>query len=391
MKTSLVFINMLVFVGSWQAQAQSVDSRPPRYSAPRFARLDFENDVLQLRKNDTRDGNFTNGVRLDLMGNVWKRLPTRFFLLEFPKSKTSKPEDFDYLYTFSLGQEMYTPRDIKVSSIQYQDRPYAGWLYVSSGLMTVDVVRSRKITSSFSIGVMGPYSFAAETQAFVHREISKSPNPEGWGNQVRGALGLSYTVRYEARPFPQLHRAFDIFGLLEGNAGTITNYVGGGFTLRIGQFDNYFQNAVGLYDPRAKVDEEESQRLFSNVQERHDLMVEQGKTPSSHIVVNQSTNRRFQLYFFIRPVARIMLDNSFLQGGWRFRGDNPYTLAAEDITHFFVNVEYGGVMAIKRLQLSYTQSFRTKEFSFGDQQQWGKVSLMFGLKYKDEKQSRQVY
>ena len=381
MKIAAVWIRICLFIlaGSWQATAQSANPQSPRYSAPRFARLEFENDILQLRKNDARDGNFTNGVRLDLMGNFWKRLPTRFLLLEFPKPDTASSEDFDELYSFSIGQEMYTPRDIKVVAIQPQDRPYAGWLYVSFGLTTVDVVRARKLTSSLNVGMMGPASFAAQTQSTIHNWIG-SPHPEGWQNQVQNALGLNYAVRFEARPFSQLHRAFDFIGLLEGNAGTVTNYVGGGFTLRIGQFNNYFQNAVGLYHPTAYIDKAENKRLYSQVQQRRDLKKTEKADYSPTVAVENLSNRKCQLYFFMRPVARIMLDNSFLQGGWRFRGGNPYTLHTEDITHFYVNVEYGGVVSIKRFQVAYTQSFRTKEFQFSDQQQWGKISLLVGLK-----------
>lgn len=366
----------LLLIGK-QAKAQSKEPEPPQYSAPRFIKLDFENDLLQLRKSDERDGNFTNGVRLELMGNFWKRLPTRFLLLEFPKDDTDGKDRFDDLYSFSVGQEMYTPSNITVSTIQRQDRPYAGWLYVSSGLTTVDVVRARKLTSSVSIGVIGPASLAAETQSTIHRWVNAHP-PEGWGNQVQNALGLSYAVRYEARPFPQLHRSFDLISLVEGHAGTITNYAGGGFTLRIGQFNNYFQNAVGLYHPQAYTNTNNNRRLYSRVKERQELKNKPSKAIRTR--VDSSSNRKFQMYFFIRPVARIMLDNSFLQGGWRFRRDNPYTLYAEDITHFYVNVEYGGVIAIGQCQLAYTQSFRTKEFQFGYQQQWGHISLLFGLK-----------
>lgn len=370
---------LCLLTGTLPVLAQPVQPQPPRYSAPRFVRVTFENDILQLRDRDARDGNFTNGVRLDLMGNFWKRLPTRFLLLEFPRTENSRPDDFDDLYSFSIGQEMYTPGDITLKTVDSLGRPYAGWLYASSGLTTVDVKRGLKLTSSLNVGVIGPLSGAAETQATIHRWID-SPHPEGWRYQVRNALGVSYAVRFEARPLPQLHRAFDVIGLLEGHAGTITNYLGGGFTLRIGQFNDYFQNAVGLYDQNAYVNEEQNNRLYSRVAERRDSLQAAGRTPVDKTPVRKLSNRRFQAYLFMRPVARIMLDNSFLQGGWRFRGDNPYTLRSEDVTRFFVTVEYGGVIAIKRFQLTYTQSFRTKEFRFGEQQQWGRISLLMGLK-----------
>lgn len=377
MKALLVFIWLLSMLGlrAGLVSAQSPNPTFPTHSAPRFVRLEFENDVLQLRNSDLRDGNFTNGVKLEMMGNFWKNLPTRYILLEFPKDAAS---EFDYLYSFSIGQEMYTPRAITVSTIQRLDRPYAGWLYLSSGLVTVDVKKARKLSSSVYLGVVGPASLSGPVQTQVHKWIN-SPHPEGWGNQIRNAIGVGYSVRYEVRPIPIIHRSVDLISLVEGQVGSVTNFFGAGGMLRIGQFNDYFQNAVGLYSEKAYIDRARNQKLFSQAQERQDEMEREGKEPLTRIPVQNLSNRPFQAYAFMRPIARVVLDNSFLQGGWQRKSVDPYTIPSEDITHFYVTVEYGGVLAYKQIQLCYTQAFRTKEFQYGEQQQWGKISLLIGF------------
>lgn len=343
----------------------------PKEQSRTYVRLMFENDVLQLRPTDIRDHDFTNGVRLDLMGNFWGRF-TRHILLEFPEQPG---RSFDYLYSFSVGQEMYTPDNIKTAAIMRNDRPYAGWLYVSSGLVTTDPVGARKLTSSLSLGVMGPLSRSDSVQSFIHL-IFKFPHPAGWGNQIANDIGISYAVRYEARLFPQIHRSFDLIGMVEGHLGTVTNYLGTGVMLRIGQFNDYFQNATGLYDARLTARPVTDPNLYSRIDSARR---ERLKNPHNRKQPESFVNRRFQAYGFMRPIVRAVLDNSFLQGGWTSRFRNVYTIPSEDIERFYVNVEYGGVLAFGRTQLTYSQLFRTREFRQGKLQQWGRLSLLVGF------------
>ena len=357
-------------------------------SANNYIKLDLENDLFQLRQDDVRDQNFTNAIRLEWMNR--RQSPLNFMLLEFPNDPAN-PRLLDKLYTYSLGQEMYTPLDLSVKSILYQQRPYAGWLYVSSGLVTVDVEGAQKLTSSVGIGVMGPASLSEPTQKLVHR-IGNYTKPEGWHNQIVNSVGVSYLVRYEARPFRHpFHRAFDLIGLLEGHVGSVTNYFGAGGMLRIGQFNDYFQNVTGLYEKGAYVNEQTNKVLYSNVEKARNDKIrqldslgqperkQQVQRKQSQLPVERFSNQPFQLYAFMRPVGRVVLDNSFLQGGWGTDGKNPYVIASADITRFYINVEYGGVISYKRMQICYTQSFRTAEFTGASTQQWGRLALTVGF------------
>lgn len=211
-----LFVVLLLLVCP-NAPAQS---RP--YGTKNYVRLTVENDLLQLRENDARDQNFTNGVHLDLMNH--RRSPVSFLLLEFPDNDGRA---FDNLYVYSLGQEMYTPQCLTATAIQ-------------------------------------------------------------------------------------------------------TNYLGAGAMLRMGSVNNYFQNATGLYDREACVDQVANKRLYSHQEEAQTRQINRldsvGDAGRADKIRNRQkdqltegrSNRRFQAYTFIRPVARVVLDNSFLQGaGWQ--------------------------------------------------------------------------
>lgn len=161
--------------------------------------LSVENDLFTPTNSDQH---YTNGVRLAFISpedsapasflNVAKQIP--FFASE-GRIRTS----------YSLGQTMYTPDDITVAENQPNDRPWAGMLYGTAGLLSdtgqqkngTDSNYSRIDTLELTLGVVGPASLADETQSFVHKLID-SPHPEGWDNQIKNEpiIGVTYERKY---------------------------------------------------------------------------------------------------------------------------------------------------------------------------------------------------
>ncbi len=307
-----------------------------------YFRVESENDVYQLRQRDITDRYYTNGLRLTLQSNYWQRWPTRRLLLGLPNRFD---RNYDRLYQFEVGQEIYTPRSIVRPSPEYRastavyDRPYAGYLYVSWGLITSDAVGGRKLTTNLLLGVIGPLSVGSGAQKELHHIINE-PQPVGWNRQLRDDPAISYSVRYEGRPIGRSGRDLDVIGLLEGNVGTLTNYAGTGLTVRFGRFNDYFQHATGLYDSRRSA----------------------------------AGQRPFQFYAFVRPIFRAVLDNSLLMGGILNRNHEPYALPARELEHFYTQLEYGGVIAYRGFQLSFTTVRRGREYISGEGQQWGRIA-----------------
>ncbi len=92
----------------------------------------------------------------------------------------------------SIGQDIFTPDNTETSAPLPKDRPYAGWLYVSNGVVwKTDKVRNILV---MDIGVVGSYSLAQEAQRYVH-DLRGFDHPNGWANQLHNELGI--TLAYE--------------------------------------------------------------------------------------------------------------------------------------------------------------------------------------------------
>ena len=139
--------------------------------------------------------------------------------------------------SYGLGQNMYTPQDITLQNPPLDDRPYAGFLYASAGL--IGDTGSQLDVIQLDVGVVGEPSLAEQSQKFVHSVIG-SPNPEGWGTQLEDeiAFRLLYERTWRAGrklPIDLFDLAVDVTPHIGGALGTIETYLAGGFSARIGQ------------------------------------------------------------------------------------------------------------------------------------------------------------
>ncbi len=382
MKTLFHLVTLALLMGSalFFSAAQAQERRSS------FIDVQWENDAFQLRRRDISDRYFTNGVRINYWNKIWRKIPTSFLLINFGRGS-------DNLYGLSIGQEIYTPTNIEADSVLRDDRPYAGWLYLGHSLISNDPGREQRITSSLHLGVMGPYSLAAETQEWVHRQID-SPDPQGWGFQIKNDIGVNYHVKYEKRFLRQIHERFDLIQCVEGHIGTVTNFIGLGTMIRVGLFSDYFLNPTGLYDRNPQFETKQIERQqrfyeFDNLpqEERDQLETQYGDTaniPDEVLeqrienLIKRQSNRKWQFYFFIQPMFRAVLDNSFLQGGVINGNESIHVISADELERFYAQVEYGGIISYGKCQIAFSQLFRTSEFSGAFNQQWGKLTLTVG-------------
>jgi lipid A 3-O-deacylase len=207
----------------------------------------FENDL------DGRgtDRHYTHGTRFSCISGALDA--------EDPLKRFAAGLEFDVLglkfleaasevrYGFAFGQSMFTPEDLSRRDLIVDDRPYAGWLYGTAGLVIGPEGKKEKSSTGFdrlesielTLGVVGPASQADDTQKFIHTSID-APYPHGWHNQLRNEPGivLSYEhkLRWDAAP------ALPWTGWLEADAmpsagfalGNIHTYANAGITFRLG-------------------------------------------------------------------------------------------------------------------------------------------------------------
>jgi lipid A 3-O-deacylase len=184
-----ICILVSLFVGGAVASASAQSSGSRAFS------LTQENDFWA-----GTDRHYTHGIKLayGLGGDqapAWsERLSAHLPAVGFEQQSN--------IITFSVGQYIYTPANVRIATLNSFDRPYAGWLYAGITLQREGrTARGRTIweTWGFDLGIVGPGALAEPTQDFIH-ELSSSAKPLGWHHQLRNEPGLALkyqrTYRY---------------------------------------------------------------------------------------------------------------------------------------------------------------------------------------------------
>lgn len=295
-------------------------------------RIFIDNDFLNFRGAGT-DRYYTNGLRADYFYTP-KEKPRFLSTLLLDISETN-----NNVFGWGLAQFMFTPKNISEPEIQYNDRPYAGALYAIHSLQSFDKAKTTKVTTELFLGVIGPLSFADESQIWLHDQIDYQI-PQGWENQVPNDLILNYNITIEKQ---MLHPSKSILlvGIVETFSGTLYNAAGAGFMLRIGKFNNYFEG-IQIGEP--------------------------------------TTKKNFQLYVSMKPIARIVASNALLQGGiiHQFTQDfSGYTLNKDQIERITFLYDVGISLEFPKLGIHLTQKIRTPEFKDSYTQEVGNLMLRY--------------
>lgn len=187
----------------------------------------FENDLFA-----NSDRGYTNGVRLGWLSPdgdppSWVERLADTLLPFAPEGQRRS--------SYAVGQNMYTPNDIRQFPPDSADRPYAGWLYFTGGIIADD---GKKLDHYLvTAGVVGPLSHAEQTQKFIHHVVD-SPQPRGWDYQLKNEPGLVLTWDRRWRNIHTLRLAgleTDVSPDIGFNLGNIFTDASAGLTLRLGQ------------------------------------------------------------------------------------------------------------------------------------------------------------
>jgi hypothetical protein len=226
----------------------------------------------------------------------------------------------------------YTPTSIASDSILYGDRPFNANISFKTFLIQVDEVHKQQLSTAFSIGVMGKAALGYDIQYNIHRWL-KNPLPHGWQHQIKNDIILNYQLNYEK----QLLAAGDNFLLnstAEARVGTLNDKLSVGFNFMAGRFNKRFMPVI--------------------------------------------KNPKAEYYLYGQGRANFIGYDASMQGGI-FNRNSPYTITATDVTRLTLQADAGVIVNFKKLYLSYTQSFLTKEFRNGKYHRWGGFSIGFAL------------
>jgi len=136
------------------------------------------------------------------------------------------------IFEFQLGHQIYTPFKSTVINKKLHDRPFAGYLYGSFGI--VRVFKNKTILkNSFQIGMVGKSAFGQELQEVVHK-IYNFRNPDGWKYQIKNTIALNFDTEYHKTLGTNKSNNLDGNFKSKLRLGTIFNEATIGFLGRIG-------------------------------------------------------------------------------------------------------------------------------------------------------------
>jgi hypothetical protein len=309
----------------------------------------LENDLF----NGT-DRQYTNGAKLTWISpdmQVYRtdpRIPEWGYPIIERLPFINEP-GFQRNVALSIGQNMYTPENTQEGSLIKDDRPYAGIFYLAIGFYSKNQVRMDSF--EFDVGVVGPHSYAEETQRIVHQAIG-SATAKGWEHQLEDEpiFNLAYERKLKAAKIGMGEGfGFDFIphgGGAVGNAYTGLN-IGG--QIRMGwNLPNDFGTSLIRpgSDTNAPIDASDP-RFY----------------PRFH---------RIGIHLFSSLDGRLVARNILLDGN-TFR--ESHHVEKEPLVGTFA---LGVGIILHRMKISYAQVFQTREFEKQeDNQQYGAITVSF--------------
>ena len=322
MKVKGVLLLSVGFAFSASAQRISNTALYRDVNSQKYFRIHYENDYFS-----SRDLYYTQGINLEYVHPaIGKIFTSRLFVRS--RSKEVK-------FGIALEHEGFTPTSISSSEILIGDRPFAACLFLRNFSIANDAARRERISSSLSVGAIGPVTGGKEMQETIHRWTNSTP-PQGWEYQIHNDLILNYQIEYE-RGLLSVHDYFSLSGKAGARIGTLSTKAYAGMILMTGYFDD----------------------------------------PLTHFAKQQ---RKKQVYVYAEPLLNIVGYDATLQGGV-FNQTSPYTISSKDITRLVFQANFGIVFKIHAVQLEYFQSYLTKEFETGGSHLWGGIRVGWFLRH----------
>lgn len=300
-----------------------------------YLSLSLENDLI----GGGTDENYTSGVRLTYFDVETPMPPVIDKLAE--AVPTFDINDTTSTF-FTLGQNIFTPSNIETRSEQNDDRPWAAWLYGSVGLTTI--TKNHLDELEFTAGIVGPEALGEQTQKFIHSNITDSPLPKGWSNQLEFEPGVILSWR---RRWPVWYtKNIGAFRLrlepdVNVSLGNIYTYAGTGAMVTFGPYEDRIQDTPPRVRPAM---------AGTGFFDRPD--------------------HKLGWFLFGSLDGRAMARNIFLDG-------NTFRDSADIDKNILVGDANAGVaLTYDDYRLSYTFNYRTKEFDGQeDPSVFGSISL----------------
>ena len=325
-----VFLVLFSFyVLNSNAVAQAIDNTASFriMTGDKYIRMHYENDYFTAT-----DYYYTQGINIEMVDPTFRKFPLTKLLIA--------PKDGIRQFGISIEHNGYTPTSIESNEILYGDRPFAAALMLKTFSMTGDSVHRYRITSSLSLGVLGPAAGGYEMQKSIHSWI-RGTEPRGWQHQIQNSLIINYEAGIE-KNILQASKNFLMNGFTNARAGTLNTKFSTGLIFMFGRLNSSITS------------------VFSK--ERRTL--------------SQKERVNFHIYF--QPMINAIVYDATLQGGL-FNNNSPYTISSGEIERITFQGNYGAVFQYRSLFLEYFKTIISKEFETGLYHRWGGIRVGMNL------------
>lgn len=248
------------------------------------------------------------------------------------------------IFGLELGQKIYNAQSGRLPSVDYVDRPIAGYLYLGASLNMLYKNESNiKLTGR--LGVVGPAAGGYPIQKFIHKTFGFY-ELNTWQYQIRNDVEINLSA--EANKL--LARASWIDVTLSGYANLGNGFTGAGAgpMLRLGNFNQLFQS----------VSTQSTASYYGDTRLLY----------------------KHELFFYYKPMANVVAYDATIQGSL-FK-DHPVAGTQEitlDKKPFIFSNQFGVSYASNRIVLDlgvFVQTRDTKQM-VKSTHQWGSIGLLY--------------
>ena len=333
MRVLALLVTATITVTAFSVQAGPKEPESPVWLPPLLT-LQWENDMFA-----GTDRHYTNGLRLTAL----------FSRANTPKTVDDALQTFSHIdqqsdrntwFTAGIGQDMYTPGDKQATALISNDRPYAGWLYLSASAHKLSTCWTSSDNApdcldsvEANIGVVGPSAYGKQVQDFVHkaRGIKRF---EGWHNQLKNEPGFVMTWERKKRWIfpPASGWGYDLIPNIGASLGNVRSQINAGASIRLGYNIPRDFGAPGAIKPVANVTILQEDRLGG--------------------------------YFFIGTEGRYVGHNIFLDGN-TFADSHSVTRKP-----WVYDTSQGLALTKGPYRFSIARIFRSKEFEGQSENTW---------------------
>jgi hypothetical protein len=336
------------------------------YKQIRFIKFNQANDLFTVFFQS--DKYYTDGVDMELALPIFNNKVADIVLLGF---KNTPYKDF----SLSFNQDMYTPENTQITTVDSSDRPYAGQMYLTYSKYSNQFIKGRKITTSLYLGVQGPAAMAGKSQNWVHHIIDND-SVLGWDNQLSNGLIIDYIVQYMALiPISTSITELHYFGNI--HLGTLNSSTQAGIRFKIGHYTDSYMNFYGISNllndyhftasDIAKMTQNRRKLIPKRIRQKS--LKEQAK------YLNEKLNRKFQFYFFSEATVNYILRDGSVEGSLIQFQDNIYEFNYDDYKHTKLLGRYGLVLQYKHFYMEYARYLENDTYQKNGVFGYGKIII----------------